>query len=115
MLLGSLLDDLLGGLLDDLSLGLGLGGLLLGHAHEDVDRGRDLTVEVDLDGVLAGGLDVVAAADALAVDLQAELGLDGLGDLSGAILASTVTDLPSRAALVASAAAMRSASRFSML
>ena len=77
-LLGGLLGDLLDGLLGlGRNLVLGLGGGLLGHAHEDIDRGRDLTVEVDLDGVLAGGLDVVAAANALAVDLQAELGLDG--------------------------------------
>ena len=46
MLLGSLLDDLLGGLLDDLSLGLGLGGLLLGHAHSSVTPTRTLTVAV---------------------------------------------------------------------
>ena len=51
---------LLGGLLGSLlsldlgvSLGRGLRGLL-GHAHEDVDRGRDHAVEVDLDGVDAG-------------------------------------------------------------
>ena len=81
MLLGDL-----GGLDLGLNLSLGgllLGGLLLGHADKDGDRGADLAVEVDLDLVLAGGLDGVAAADALAVDLDAELGLDGLGDLGG--------------------------------
>ena len=101
----------LSGLVRSLS-GLGLGSLLrrrlLGNglvAHEDDDLRIDVAVEVDLDGVATGGLDGGATNDALAVDVDAELGLDGLDDLLRgdgakelAASSSTVETFSSRAA-----------------
>ncbi len=60
-------------------LRLGLGG----HANEDGDLGADLTVEVDVDHVRTCGLDGATGGDALAIDLDAELILDRIRDLSG--------------------------------
>ena len=80
-LLGSL-GGLLGSLgLGDLSLGSLLDNLLDGRlADLEVKLGGDLAVQAHLDGVQTGGLDGAVELDALALDLDAQLVLDGVGD-----------------------------------
>ena len=79
-LLGSGLLGNLGLGLNGLNLGLGLSGGLDADEHENLRV--DVTVKVDLNLVRADLLDV-DAADALAIDGHAKLGLNGVGNLSG--------------------------------
>ena len=71
----------LGGLGGLLGLGgrSGLGGSV--DADEDLDRGGDVTIELDGHVVSTDGLDRGTMADTLLVDVEAELGLDGFDDL----------------------------------